>query len=596
MTTLSDSGHGARGESLEALPWRQLLGGAIVLVLAMLGTLGPRLFSQASLTSFIERGACAELRAHCRVSGPIRAHLFPYPAIEAQDVTLALPDGRLEIHAAEARAELRALPLITGRISVNHLDLERAEIDLVAPPGGMRLLTSANDAGAALLEAIAAADLAGNRLTGIGLDHSRLVIRSLSGNRGLAVEGLSALVALPQRGGDFFGHFEGLIDGEVARLHIAGPSLSEVTRSEGSSIKVDAMLGENWLSYRGRLVKGPDLVAAGTMEASLPSLRHVLIPLRGVSWPAFLPDMDFHLAGQTFITSRGADFENAEFTIGRAHFAGGMSLRMTGDGRPALSGTLAAPLIELTELPSLRPEEIMLPTFGRLPDIDLRLSVRRARIGTTRLGEIAAGLILAHRRLDMTLSEGLEGEAGAKLHIVATPDTGGVAVKAQASSESIDFGGLLSSFSPHPLLTGMGSFNLSLEGHGGNLDALAHALSGKANLQLRKGVVSLPEVTAEPLASVGTENPLPVSPTPSARRFSEANFAGTVEHGIWTVNDGWIGEGPSQIVVDGTVDVADRDIDLSFGAAGEAHTDPPWRLHAAGPWSGPRVWRESPAK
>lgn len=596
MTILSDSRQAARGESLEALPWRQLLGGTIVLVLAMLGMLGPRLFSQASLASFIERGACAELRAHCRVSGPIRAHLFPYPAIEAQDVTLALPDGRMEIHAAEARAELRALPLITGHISVNHLDLERAEIDLVAPPGGMRLLISANDAGATLLEAIAAADLAGNRLTRIGLDHSRLVIRSLSGNRGLAVEGLSALVALPQRGGDLFGQFEGLIDGEVARLHIAGPSLSEVTRSEGSSIKVDAMLGENWLSYRGRLAKAPDLVAAGTMEASLPSLRHVLSPLRGVSWPVFLPDMDFHLAGQAFITSRGADFENAEFTIGRAHFAGGMSLRMTGDGRPALSGTLAAPLVELTELPSLRPDQIMLPTFGRLPDIDLRLSVRRVRIGATRLGEIAAGLILADRRLDMTLSEGLEGEAGAKLHIVATPDTGGVAVKAQASSESIDFGALLSSFSPHPLLTGMGSFNLSLEGQGDNLDTLAHALSGKANLQLRKGVVSLPEVSAEPLASVGTENPLPVSPTPGARRFSEANFTGTVEHGIWTANDGWIGEGPSQIVVDGTVDVADRDIDLSFGAAGEAHTDPPWRLHAAGPWSGPRVWREFPAK
>ena len=107
----------------------------------------------------------------------------------------------------------------------------------------------------------------------------------------------------------------------------------------------------------------------------------------------------------------------------------------------------------------------------------------------------------------MTVSQGLEGEAGAKLHIVATPDRAGVAVRAQASSESADFGALLSSFSPHPLLTGTGSFNLSLEGRGGNLDALAHTLSGKANLQLRKGVVSLPEVSAEPLASVGTETP-----------------------------------------------------------------------------------------
>ena len=351
MTTVSESRQMTRGEGLEVWPWRQVLGGVIVLVLAMLGTLAPRLFTQASLAALIERSACAELRAQCRVSGPIHAHLFPYPTIEARDITLVLPGGRAEIHAAEANVELRALPLITGRLSVNHLDLERAEIDIVAPPGGMRLLTSANDAGAALLEAVAAADLVGNRLTRLGLDHSRLVIRSMSGNRGVAVEGLSALVVLPQRGGEFFGDFQGLIDGELARLHIAGPSLPEVTRSEGSSVKVDAMLGRNWLSYRGRLVKAPDLVAAGTLEASLPSMKHALGRLRGVGWPAFLPDTDFHIAGQSFITSRGADFENTEFTIGRSHFTGGMSLRMTADGRPAFSGTIAAPLIELAELP-----------------------------------------------------------------------------------------------------------------------------------------------------------------------------------------------------------------------------------------------------
>ena len=160
---------------------------------------------------------------------------------------------------------------------------------------------------------------------------------------------------------------------------------------------------------------------------------------------------------------------------------------MTADGRPSLSGTIAAPLVEFGDLPSLRPEQIVLPTFGRLPDLDLRLSVRRVEIGATRLDAVAAGFILADRRLDLTLSEGLEGEAGAKLHLVATPDEEGVAVKAQASSESIDIGALLSSFSPHPLLTGMGGFSLSLEGHGGNLDTLAHALSGKASLQMQQG-------------------------------------------------------------------------------------------------------------
>ncbi len=592
MTIVSESRQVTRGKGLEALPWRQLLGATLVLVLAMLGAFAPRLFSQASLAAFIERGACAEIHAQCRVRGAIRAHLFPYPAIEARDVTVALPGGGAEIHAAEAYAQLRVLALLTGRFSLNHLDLEGARIDIVAPPGGMRLLASANDAGAALLGSVAAADVVGNRLTRLGLDHSRLVIHSSSRNRAVAVEGLSGLVTLPQRGGELFADFQGLVDGELARLHVAGPSLPELTRSEGSPIKVDALLGQNWLSYRGRLVKAPDLVAAGTLEASCPSLKQALGRLRG-HWPAFLPDLDVHVAGQSFITSQGANFENTEFTIGRSHFTGGLSLRMTADGRPAFSGTIAAPLIELAEPFSFRPEEITLSTFGRLPDIDLRLSVRRAKIGAVRLDEIAAGLILADQRLDMTVSQGLEGEAGAKLHIVAAPEPGGVAVRAQASSESVDFGPLLSGFSPH--LTGTGSISLSLEGRGGNLDALTHALSGKASLQIHKGVVSLPDARAEPLASAGNANPNPVSPAPQPHRFSEANFTGTVEHGIWTLSQGWIGEGPSQIAVDGSVDVADRDIDLSFSASGETHSDPPWRLRAAGPWAGPSVWRQAPA-
>ncbi|MBW0005384.1 MAG: hypothetical protein JO216_18070 [Hyphomicrobiales bacterium] len=590
MSTLSDTRQVGRDEAREAMPWRQLLGGAIVVVVAVLGTLVPRFFSPASLASLIENGACAELHAQCRVNGPIRAHLFPYPAIEARDVAFVLPSLRMEIHAAEARAELRALPLIVGRISVNHLDLEKAEIDLVTPPGGMRLLASANDAGAALLESVAAADLAGNRLTRIGLDHSRLLIRAASGRTTLAFEGLSALFGLPQRGGEFFGDFEGLIDGELARLHIAGPSLPEVTRSEGSSIKVDATLGANWLNYRGRLVKAPDLVSAGTLEASLPS-AHVLTRLHAVSWPAFLADLDFRLAGQAFITSRGANLENAEFTIGRSRFAGGISLRMAGDGRPSFSGTIAAPLIALAELPRLRPEEIVFPALGRLPDIDLRLSVRRMRLGATRLDEIAAGVILADRRLDMTLSQGLEGTAGAKLHIVAAPDPVGLTVKAQASSESFDFGTVLANFSPHPVLTGTASLNFTVEGRGGNLDALTHALSGKANLQLRKGIASLPD--AGPDAAMGAENPLALSPLYGSRRFSDASFTGAVERGVWMVSDGWIGEGTSQIAVDGSVDVADQKIDVSLSGPGETHSDPPWRLRATGPWSKPTVSRLS---
>jgi AsmA protein len=492
-------------------------------------------------------------------------------------------------------AELRALPLLAGRVSIDHLNLSRAEIDIVAPPGGMRLFASADGAGSALVDAIAAADRLGDRLTRIGLDRSRLVIRSKASNRSLVVEGVSALAAWPQGGGDLFAHFTGSIAGEATELRVEGPSLAELTRTEGSPISVNAVLGENWLSYRGRLVKAPDLVAAGTMEANLPSAKRLFSPLGALSWPSWLPDTAFHVRGPVFVTSRGVDFESAEFTIGRSRFAGGMSLRMAADGRPSLSGTIAATLVEFGDLSPVRPELVTLPAFGLLPDLDLRMSARRVRVGGTRFDAIAVGLILADRRLDLTVSQGLEGEAGAKLHIVATPDAKGIAIKAQAASESIDVGSVLSSLSSRPVLTGTGSFNLALEGRGGNLDALQRTLSGKAALQMKKGVLSLPPPGAEPAASVAADDPsAEATPPPAPRRFTEANFAGALERGVLTMTEGWIGEGTSQIDIDGTVDVADRSIDLMFSGPGEAHADARWRLRATGPWSAPTVWRPPP--
>ncbi|MBV8426072.1 MAG: hypothetical protein JOZ88_02415, partial [Hyphomicrobiales bacterium] len=49
----------------------------------------------------------------------------------------------------------------------------------------------------------------------------------------------------------------------------------------------------------------------------------------------------------------------------------------------------------------------------------------------------------------------------------------------------------------------------------------------------------------------------------------------------------------SQIAVDGSIDVADQKIDVSFSGPGETHADPPWRLRATGPWSKPTVSRLS---
>ena len=596
MTAIGHRGVAATAGQLgrEAMPWRPLLIGAAALVILSAAWYAPRLISRERLAAMIETGLCRDNGIECRLDGPLDVRLLPFPMIEASEVTLTHAQTKARIHAAHVGAELRALPLLIGRVSVNHLDLAGAKIDIQAPPGGMRLFASADGAGSALVDALVGADKLSNRLTQVSLDGSRIMVHGESPHHDIVVEDVSVMATWPQ-GGELFAQGSGLLARQPAHLRIEGPNLADLTRSGGSPLSVRAVLGSEELFYRGRLVKVPDLVAAGALEIILPSVKRLLTLSRGVSWPSFVPDQPLHIAGQTFVTRRGIDFENADFTIGRSHFAGGMALRMTPDGRPSLSGTIAAQIVELDAPPPVPFGQIRLPSLGRVPDLDLRMSARRVIIGGVRFDGVAAGIILADHRFDLAISQGISAEGGGRLRIVAKQDPRGLAVRLQSNSDAIDVGAALGRVVSHPFLTGSGGFNLILEGSGGDLDTLTRSLSGKISLQLKKGELSVPE-EGEPVASVGRDQALQEASEGGPhgalwRRFSEANFTGLAEHGVVNLSEGWIGEGASQLAVGGKLDLAERSLDVSLTGGGQA-SDAPWRLRVAGPWSGPTVWRQ----
>jgi AsmA protein len=590
MTAAEEAATHMRAEAARLeRPWlRPLIILTLAVVVAGAAHIWPRLASRTFLASVIERDVCPEIGVSCRVVGPVHLSLLPYPAIEAKGLIVSAGDGQAELTAALAIAELRALPLLVGRLSVNHLDLSGARIELTAPRAEMRLLASADGAGAAMLDGMVSAARIRHRLTWVTISRSRLIVHA-DASPNLVIDDISGGLSWPQGGGPFSVRLAGTTGSEPVALNLEGPVFSDLGKSEGSHVSIDAALGDNSVSFVGRLVKPKDLVAAGMLEATLPSAKRIANLLSAQGWPVWLPDAPIRVDGPVFIAGRGVDFDNADFEVGPSRFTGVLSLRSTADGRPALMGTLAAALVDAGDVGLVPGSSFAFPDLARLPDFDLRLSIRRLIAKGVSFNAVAAGLILADGRLDLTLSQGLARQSNGKLRLVATAEDEGLSLRTQATGENIDVGAIMSALSSRPALSGTGAFMLNLEGRGGEVATLVRSLSGKASLLMKAGFLSL-DTEGTPVASLGADDG--TAPM-TARHFSEASFAGTAEHGVLTLTEGRIGSGASQILIDGNIDVGDRGLDLSLRGTEGAKPDSAWHLRAVGPWSAPNIWRQS---
>jgi uncharacterized protein involved in outer membrane biogenesis len=592
MTALNEAQPGIRAKARPGdREWfKPLITLAAVLVVAMAAHFGPRLVPRSLLASVIEKDVCPQNGIDCHVVGPVHLSLLPFPAIEAKGLMASAVAGQAGMSAARVVAGLRALPLLIGQLSVDHLDLTEARFEFTVPRAGMRLLDRADGAVTALLDRLVSAARIRHRLTRIAIAHSRLIIHAET-YPDFVIDDLSAGLSWPRRSGPVDVGLTGRVGHEQLMFSLEGPAFADLVKTEGSHVSINVALGDNSLAFAGRLVQTKDLVAAGLLQATLVSTKRLANLFGMGGWPAWLPDSPIRGAGPAFIAARGIDFDNADFEMGGSRFTGVLSLRSNPDGRPALMGTLASALVDAGDLGFVPDRSLAFSDLAQLPDLDLRLSIRKLVAKGTSFDAVAAGLILSDGRLDLTLSQGLPRQSAGKLRLVATLDEEGVALKTQASGENIDVGAVMSSLSPHAALSGSGAFALNLEARGGEVATLLRSLSGKASLMMKSGLLSLDSDGAL-VASLGAAEG---SPSTSARHFSEASFAGTAEHGVLTLTEGHIGTGASQIAVDGHIDVGERDLDLALSGADSTKPDASWHLRAVGPWSAPTLWRQPAA-
>jgi len=484
--------------------------------------------------------------------------LLPLPRISLSQVGFSQRDGTLAGGAVRIRAHLRLLPLLSGRISFDRIDLVAPQIDVAVPAGS----------GVAEWLAPPLAEL--ERLR----SQSKIVVQ----------------------GGSLFLRAGGAIQSVVRDLNLVidERSLTEPLDLSGSLTwrGVPTEVSLRWpmvggsakaaLSATSPLLKlrfdgtrsGPgEPVINGLLALSTPSVPNLLGWFGEDSRLAAVLGA-LTLSAELQLKPHEASFNNAIASLDGERLDGVLNLTES-NGRFALAGTLAGATLDLGRLVDRLPipavDAADTSPFdldgwtGR--EIDLRISVDAIRLHGARLNDVASYLLVKKGRFETGLLRAAAYGGSVKTRLLAVSAPAGVDVKLQAGFEKVNLGQAASDLPQLERLSGTGGFQLALDGAGRNFGELLGSLTGRANLSLKQG--ELAGVAFAELMRRAERSPSQAlrdwrqGKTP----FESLNMNASVSGGVLVLNEAQMNGQNYRFSLAGTASLRSRILDMTASLA-----------------------------
>ncbi|MGX5733366.1 AsmA family protein [Bosea thiooxidans] len=456
---------------------------AAILALCLLTVLG--LFGLQSwdvAVGRVERRAVAAIEEKTGfVVGTIeRAEIafLPLPRISLSQVGFSQRDGALAGKAARIRAHLRLLPLLSGRISFDRIDLVAPQIDVAVPAGSgvaewlappLAELERLRSQSKIVVQGGSLFLRAGSAIQSVVRDLN-LVIDERSLNEPLDLSGSLTWRGVPTEVG--------------LRWPMIGGSAKAALSATSPLLK---------LRFDGTRSGPGEPVINGLLALSTPSVPQLL------GWfgedsrlAAALGALT--LSAELQLKPHEASFNNAVASLDGERLDGVLNLTES-NGRFALAGTLAGATLDfgrlIDRLPIAAVDAADTSPFdldgwtGR--EIDLRISVDAARLHGARLNDVATYLLIRKGRFETGLLRAATYGGSVKTRLLAVNAPAGVDVKLQAGFEKVNLAQAAGDLPQLARLSGTGSFQLALDGAGRNFDELLGSFAGRANLSLRQG-------------------------------------------------------------------------------------------------------------
>jgi AsmA protein len=416
--------------------------------------------------------------------------LLPWPSLRIVDARLDDAAGFNLLSAPTAWLDLSLLELARGRFIPMRAVLvsPTVTIDVDRAPfaaAGSGLAAPANVAGALA------------PLTSLSLSNGLLRVVGLK-------PGLDTLIANVQ------GRLDGLTVGDQLRFNlsaewrnapiaIAGTLNDPEAVAKGAPSRFEFALDSPIakLAFDGALALGEKPGAEGDISVSVASIAK-LAALLNAKPPPILSADDIAVSGKVKAAPDGLTLGDATLTSAEQTVEGAVEIAHL-EGRPAVSGTLAAETLALE--PLLGPAQRLFDPsggwsakpFALAPpqsfDLDLRLSAARLNLYGRQLGDAAASVIVRDGKLSMSLIDAaayggrLKGEAA----LVCVGED--LKLRARGELTDADLGAALADVG-RPVASGRGAVRFSIDTSGVSPIAAIAALTGTASLEAADGGIA----------------------------------------------------------------------------------------------------------
>jgi AsmA protein len=285
----------------------------------------------------------------------------------------------------------------------------------------------------------------------------------------------------------------------------------------------------------------------------------------------------FSIEGEFSADRRRLTWPEVTVKLGNDELDGTLSVRFE-DSRPAVTGTLAAESLDLSEVfgPFMQArtasglwsgEDVSLAQAAS-GDLDLRLSATEARIGRLNLSDMAASVLVRRDRIEASLGRAELNEGTLKGRLQLTGAGKLTDVKAQATFEGVELAPTLADFGEPRWITGTAQGQFVLEASGRTVVDLVRRAYGRAAVTVKGG--ELIGIGLDSTLRRLEKQPLSASLEWKGGRtaFERAAVALNIGAGVAEITEGTLSAATMRTALEGSISLVDRSVTL------RAHVSP----------------------